>query len=246
MTTLPVSDRLLLDRLGADAWPPLEREDVDGWRLRAARTDGGAPVTKRANSALLLTAVPPSPALDEQLAAVIGFARARDLPPLVQVSDPALSNALDERGWEPLAPTLVMTGPLADGDAARAEQQPPPGWLEAVHPDPAEQQVARRCLAGLTAPAGYVALRSGDQVVATGRGVVQEGWLGLFGMWVHPAHRRRGLARTVLGALGAWGTREGATGSYLQVEAGSTAARTLYEGAGLSRAHGYDYRRLLC
>lgn len=243
MTTLPATDRILLDRLGADAWPPLERVDVDGWRLRAARTAAGAPVTKRANSALPLAPGEPTPT---HLDALVAFARERSLPPLVQVSDPALSQALEARGWQALSPTLVMTGPLSDGDAALVAAAPSPPWLAAVHPDPDEQVVARRCLARLRAPAGYVAIELDSRVVATGRGVVQEGWLGVFAMAVAPEHRRRGLARRVLGALGSWGAAHGATAGYLQVEAASAAARGLYEGAGLTRAYDYEYRRLPC
>jgi len=243
VTTLPASDRLLLDRLGADAWPSLERLDVDGWRLRAARTATGAPVTKRANSALPLT---PAGLTQTQVDAAVAFARARALPPLVQVSDPALSRALGARGWQAQSPTLVMTGPLGDGDAALVAAAPSAAWLAAVHPEPGEQVVARQCLAQLRAPAGYVAIGIDGHVVATGRGVVQEGWLGVFAMAVRPEHRRRGLARRVLGALGSWGAAHGATAGYLQVEAGGTAARGLYEGAGLTRAYDYEYRRLPC
>lgn len=241
MTTgATATERLHLDRVAADAWPAIERAEHDGWLLRAARTPDGAPVTRRANSGLPLT-----PLTDGHLDAVTAFYRARGGRPLLQVSDPDLADALAALGWHGVSPTLVMTGALPDGDAALVEPTPSESWLTAWWSvdggTPAGLDVARQCLAGIGSPTGYAAVvRENGQVVAVGRGVVQQGWLGVFAMGVLPDHRRRGLGRQVLGALGAWGAALGASRAYLQVEVGNTAARSLYAHAGLEPA--YDYR----
>lgn len=237
----PVTDqRLLLDRLSADAWPPLEQTEVDGWRLRASRG-----VTRRGNSALPLTGALP-------LGAVQEFYAARGLPAAVQVSDPALDAQLAERGWTLEMPTAVMTGPLppqTDGQGADGQVAPAPDeewlacwWAVDGRGGPAELDVSRRCLSLVTAPAGYAAVRSQGQLVGVARGVVQEGWLGIFAVAVSSEHRRRGIAGRLLGQLGCWAGTLGATASYLQVRQDNEAALALYGRRRFVQAYPYWYR----
>jgi GNAT superfamily N-acetyltransferase len=230
--------RLLLERVAADAWPALDQVEVDGWRLRAS-----AGVTRRANSALPLSDALP-------VDAVVDFYRSRGLPPVVQVSDPRTDAALAARGWTADVEVDVLTGPVPTGpSAAQVLAEPDPSWLDAWwqvdgRGGPAELEVARRMLARIAAPAGCARVVQDGQVVAVGRGVVQEGWLGVFSMGVLPSHRRRGLGRQVLQALGTWGAERGATSAYLQVFRGNDVARTLYASAGFATAHAYHYRSL--
>ena len=233
-----MSDRLLLERVAADAWPPLEQVEVDGWRLRAS-----AGVTRRANSALPLSDALP-------VEAVVDFYRSRDLPAVVQVSDRRTDAALEARGWQRDIAVEVMAGPVPEGpsDAVVAEQ-PDEAWLECWwsvdgRGGPAQLDVARRMLALIAAPAAYVSVVDDGRTLAVGRGVVQEGQLGVFSMGVRPKARRQGHARRVLAALGAWGRDRGATSAYLQVFDGNVEARTLYASAGFGTAHHYHYRSL--
>ena len=71
-----------LERVMAEHWRPDEREDLGGWRLRAA---GG--FTGRANSALAVGS--PGVDLGEALARVEAFYADRGLPALVAVPHPA-------------------------------------------------------------------------------------------------------------------------------------------------------------
>ena len=229
------SERLLLERLAADAWPPLEQVEVDGWRLRAA---GG--VTRRANSALPLSPARP-------LEAVVDFYGARGLPALVQVSDPGLDRELADLGWRAELPTSVLTGPLLSGGDAAVHDEPDEAWLDCWwtvdgRGGPAELDVARRCLTRIAAPAAYASVRVDGRAVAVGRGVTQEGRLGVFAMAVLPAHRRQGHARDLLAALGSWGQAHGAASAYLQVRQDNAAALALYQSCGMSAAYGYGYR----
>ena len=236
MTAPP--DRLLLERVAADAWPALEQVEVDGWRLRAS-----AGVTRRANSALPLSDSLP-------VDAVVDFYRQRDLPPVVQVSDPRTDEALARRGWERDVEVEVMVGPVRTGTtSAEVADIPSEQWLEcwwAVdgRGGPAQLEVARRMLGLITAPAAYASVVQEGRTVAVGRGVEQEGLLGVFSMAVRPEARRRGLAREVLTALGGWGAGHGATATYLQVFEGNVAGRNLYRSAGFALAHRYHYRSL--
>ena len=82
----------------------------------------------------------------------------------------------------------------------------------------------------------------GEQVLAIGRGVVDDGWLGLTAVEVAPEHRRRGLARAVMAAVHGWGAEHGATHAYLQVSADNAAAVALYDRVGYWVHHDYRYR----
>jgi GNAT superfamily N-acetyltransferase len=57
-----------------------------------------------------------------------------------------------------------------------------------------------------------------------------------------PEARRRGAARSILVALGAWGLERGALAAYLQVERDNAPARALYANAGFVPAYEYHYR----
>lgn len=233
-----MSARLLLERVAADAWPALEQVEVEGWRLRAS-----AGVTRRANSALPLSDALP-------VDAVVGFYRSRGLPPVVQVSDPRTDAALAARGWRADVEVEVLAGPVPAGSStADVLEAPDEAWLDAWwavdgRGGPDQLHVARRMLAKIASPAGYARVVADGRTLAVGRGVVQEGQLGVFSMGVQPGHRRRGLGRQVLSALGSWGAAHGAKSAYLQVLQGNEAARALYASAGFAGAHRYHYREL--
>lgn len=82
----------------------------------------------------------------------------------------------------------------------------------------------------------FVAVEDGD-VVGVAGGV--DGWTGdpaqreLVGMWVSPASRGRGLARSPLDAVAGWARSEGASALRLGVHDGNEAARRAYLAMGL-------------
>lgn len=241
-----MSARLLLDALATHGWPALEQAWHGDWLLRAARTPAGAPVTARANAAWLLGSVPDD--LDADLAAVVAFSESRGLPATVAASDPALVRELAARGWTRGARgAQVLTGALPAGPAGDPlPMEPDEDWLrlwwqvEARFDVPA-RAVARALLAAVPEPSGYLTVRRDGDVVAIGRGVVHEGWLGVFSMGVHPAHRWQGHGAAVLAKLLSWGRGDGAERVYLQVADGNRAASGLYASAGLRHHHGYAY-----
>ena len=77
---------------------------------------------------------------------------------------------------------------------------------------------------------------AGEVALAAG----QPSWTGvpgrhdLFSMWVHPEHRRRGLAGALVGAVVDWACDEGAAEVELWVVDGNDAAARTYAKAGFS------------
>jgi len=249
-----------LERLAAQHWRGSEEERLGDWLLRAAEG-----FTGRANSALPLG--DPGLPLDEALAAVWAWYRARRLPPMIAVplpldeaqvraEGPALchfDHNLSERAWltRP-GPAFVMTADIASvgtraalpGDAEfRVDAEPDNAWLAAYHHRGQWRQspVMRQLL--MSAPSqAFASIRFGDDAVAIGRLSLSAGWAGITAVEVDPGWRRTGLGRALTVGLCAEAASRGASRVFLQVETGNTAALRLYERCGFMYSHRYHYR----
>ncbi|WP_206691147.1 GNAT family N-acetyltransferase [Quadrisphaera sp. INWT6] len=227
-----------LELEAAEHWRPQEREDLGAWRLRAA---GG--FTGRANSALAVG--DPGCDLDTALERVRAFYAARDLEAVVAAPTGALAEELERRGWTVRTPTLVMTAPVPGASApeptVRFDAEPDERWLTAYQGRGPVGPAGRAVLLSADRQV-FASLREDDEVLAVARGSLSAGgWLGLSAVETAPAHRRRGLAGRLTGALLAWGAQQGATAAFLQVAASNAAARALYERAGFAPHHEYRY-----
>lgn len=234
----PYDPRLAdLHVLATTGWPAREQVEVGGWLLRAS-----AGVTKRANSALPL-GDPSSPSA-ELLGAVEDFYDARLLPPRVQVSSPALDEALAARGWTASGDADVLVGPLPEGPTSALVTPLDDAWVSAWwavdgRGGDAEREVARSMLEQVQHPVAHARVLRDGTVVGVARGVAQGAWLGVFQVAVLTAHRRTGVARDLLRCLWAWGEEQGTTIAYLQVTRDDP-GRGLY--AGMQVAASYRYR----
>jgi GNAT superfamily N-acetyltransferase len=85
-----------------------------------------------------------------------------------------------------------------------------------------------------------VAVTRDEDPVATGRGVADSGWTGVFDLATRPEARRQGAGTAVLAALAGWSEQQGAPRLYLQVD--SPAALGLYARAGFRELCTYHYR----
>ncbi|SMH49676.1 FR47-like protein [Rathayibacter oskolensis] len=245
-------DPRLLDRLAADAWPPLVRRDLGGWQLRAA-----SGVTQRANS--VLTSGPVAD-IGHAVGAAEAFAREQAIPPLFQLGPATLPADLPERlaarGYAPQGRTEVLTGSAAEALAAlpssdavvETAAEPGDEWLDLWwsvdgRGGAAEREVARRILTGCDA--SYALLRDERGAAACGRlahATTPEGerWSGLFALATRPDARRRGHASAIIRAL-----LERARGDrfWIQVLAGNAGARRLYASLGCRESSWYEYWR---
>jgi ribosomal protein S18 acetylase RimI-like enzyme len=238
-----------LERAAAMHWRGTDEEWLGGWLLRAAEG-----FTGRANSALPLGG--PGMPLDDALAAVTGWYRARGLPPMISVPMPLdgespLDNLLTERGWVTRpGPAFVMTMDLADVPAAsevdlRVDGEPDGEWLRMHRYRGQADLPPVRLRVLMSAGAQYfVSVRVRGEAVAVGRLSIADGWAGITSVEVAPARRRHGLGTAItLGSCAAAATR-GARKVFLQVETGNHPARSLYERCGFTYSHRYHYRIL--
>ncbi|MFD0025548.1 GNAT family N-acetyltransferase [Streptomyces sp. NPDC058382] len=240
-----------LAQVCARAWQPVESEPLGDWLLRAA---GG--FTRRANSVLPLG--DPGVPLDAALARVRQWYADRRLTPYVQAATGAdgtqeeLCAALEENGWRREVTAQLRIGALAPiGDLpaevsrVRLSRTADPAWLSRYQRFEQAGPEVRAVLG--SGPSVWFATVPGDDgedaPAAIGRCVVDGRWAGFMAVEVSPEHRRRGLATTVMTALARQAMDEGASASWLQVEADNEGARALYDGMGFSTHHSYHHFR---
>lgn len=256
-------DARLLDELAANATASTTVQLVDGWLLRAAP---GLPF-RRANATVPLPGTS-APTLETtaRIEMVERFYRSRGLRPRFQLSSAAvpfdLDHRLAERGYLIDAPVDILVaaahvvlGSLEPTDLppARVEGLIDPEWVESfadANADSQDRQTRSRLeayahLLGTIGPRNAAAVIDLDgRPAAIGLGVLERGFVGVFGLATRSDARRRGAARAVLGALATWAIDERAPNLYLQVETDNDPARALFESVGFVHNHGYHYRVL--
>lgn len=239
-----------IDNLMNRGWPAADSTELDGWVVRRA---GG--VTMRANSVLPASApYDLARALDyvENLYLAHGITPSFQIGPAAQPTD--LDAHLEARGYQLRTPTLVQYAEIPDVLAVLPEVSrgvnistvPDVGWMDFWwgvdgHGGPAEQAVARQIL--IRGRALYAVVRDdAGAVQAIGRLALVDDWAGLYCLAVDPAHRRQGLALTVIRDLLLQATTLGAHRIWLQVVAANEPARALYDRLGFRTVSQYHYR----
>lgn len=238
------------------AWPALQEQVLQGWRLRFANG-----YTKRANSANASTeAAHLGP---EQIDSVEAAYHQRGLPPIFRLTSLPESSQMDEalarRGYRLVDPSWVMAAALPNAPLQNESPANPQNvqadwrlvsdaqtWLHSfddISGAKAASQVTHlQMLQAIDGPCAHALLGPQAQALSCGLGVMTHGLLGLFDIATRVDARRQGLARQVCKGLMAWGQQAGATHVYLQVLASNTQAMALYESLGMRCQYQYAYR----
>ena len=239
-----------LERVMIGAWPPLERESLGQWVLRA-----GHGFTARSNSALAVGS--PARPLEDALAEVSRWYERRSLTPLLTVPVPEIEvlegdevvAAARAAGWRAGEPVLVRTAATRTVRSIEAADvgvevgvRMDDEWYAALATYRAAPRAAAEAVLHGSPDQRFALVRdSGGSVVAIGRLGVSDGWGGLGAMWVAPGHRRRGLARAMVRTLADEASDLGCVSLHLQVEAGNSPALSLYTEVGFGPHHAYVY-----
>jgi ribosomal protein S18 acetylase RimI-like enzyme len=241
-----------IERLAAKAWRPETEQPLDGWRLRY--TQG---VTRRGNSVFPIESEN-NILLEEKITRAEAFYAQHGEPPCFQMTEAAqpagLANALAERGYQDAYHTQVQTAQLAH--ILEITNQPPKyqsthqnklfdDWFNLyVQTSGYEEHsaaVRRGILSRVPQDANFLLLSNGDDSVAVGLGVAENGWVGIYCMVTHENYRRKGAATQVLHDLAKWGEEQKASQMYLQVMENNPAGLALYAKAGFNFAYQYWY-----
>jgi GNAT superfamily N-acetyltransferase len=238
------ADELALEAVAARGLRPADEQRLGGWVLRA--NDG---FTHRANSVLPLRR--PELPLDEALQRAHDWYAERGLPLQLHIPIQArrlLDAELGERGWPADQLTRIFAARLdalpAPEDRApdvAIEPDPDDAWL-GLYRDGRGAEPSARALLIRHDTIAFASIRVAGRTVAVGRGVVDDGWLGVMAVEVDPGERRQGLAAAVMAALWHWGGALGARRTYLQVSADNAPALALYAKLGYWAHHDYHYR----
>jgi N-acetylglutamate synthase len=245
----------VLDELALNATAATATQVVGGWLLRAAPEYP----FRRCNSVFPNSGT--GTLSDERLEVVAAFYRDRRLPVRYQMSPAARPSGLEQRlagaGYDVEAPVDILVADTRDvvdhtqasAGAVSVDDTFSDEWARAygeLHGDdnvPGTRIEAYGRLMRTLGPKAVVATVDLNGTPAgVGFGVVERGWMGVFGMGTRPDVRRRGVASAVLHALSRAALDAGAPRAYLQVEAGNVGARKLYERACFERAYSYHYR----
>lgn len=242
----------ILEPLSLNAWPALEAEDRNGWRLCFSHG-----FSRRANSVQPLAA--PADDLEESLRYCEAWYAARGRPAYFKMTVAAQPSGLDDflaqRGYLREAPTSVQTRPLADAPdpelpagfrfaaGTRVDEAWVARYMSMNGYDHRHHPIAVAIMRRIQAPCCYLSILREGETVAVGLGVAEDGWVGLFDIVTAPEYRGRGLGTQVVRELLRWGRAHGAHSAYLQVMQDNLPAQRLYARLGFTPRYEYWYRR---
>ncbi len=255
-----MSDPLIkkIEDMSLNAWPSHKMELYDGWILRFSYF-----YTHRTNSveqfgtALLpwREKIPYCEAVYKRLGTPAIF----KISPLVS---PDFDYMLENRGYTLEHVTDVMTLSLGDKELSPAETEKdlpektpevlysdhiPSRWIEALFTlkcttDPRHRAVVPSMYAAIPKETVSACILSGDEIIATGLGILDREYIGIYAIHVREDYRRRGYARAIVEGLLQKGRDKGASHAYLQVTDGNHPARSLYETLGFRKIYTYWFR----
>ena len=211
-------------------WPRVRVQPLGEWLLRTDPAPVGR-LLKRANSCLAIG--DPGVSVDVAAREVRAFYGGLGRPVWVQVERGSdVDDALVANGWSaaPDGDAHFLVGSLSRALRTLRHSAVPPSAVGA-------QPRVGEDTDGLLAEA----VDARGTVLATGRAALDGDWLGMHGLMVDPAYRRRGLATAVLTGLLERGAEQGATTAWLHVETTNVPALALYEGLGLAVHHTCRY-----
>ncbi|MBS2538716.1 GNAT family N-acetyltransferase [Catenulispora sp. NF23] len=201
--------------------------------------------------------------LEALIAAAEAYTAERGIPTLLQMTPEAVPPRLDAllaaRGYERQVPVSLQTattsevlalaqrgserGPERGSLRVRLDKHPTREWFEAwsavVGGDPEPRW---RLLQRITEAGAYASVELGDETVAVGRAVAEDGWAGVFNMATRPEARGKGAAGAVIAALADWAAVNDAARMYLQVEQENEGAVRLYARVGFSEMFPFYFR----
>ncbi|NPD14514.1 GNAT family N-acetyltransferase [Xinfangfangia sp. D13-10-4-6] len=220
-------------------WPPASSQDLGPFRLR-----DGAGGGKRVSAASL------QGDWHQDQAALIAAEAAMPAPLFtLYQGDEALDQALAARGYQVVDPVVIYAAA-----PEKLQRELPPLSAFAHWPPlevareiwqsggigPARVAVMERVLGPKTCLLG----RHADRPLAAAFVAISEGRAMLHALEVSAPARRQGIGGNLLAAAADWAVSQGADSLSLAVTAQNTAARALYERAGMVVVGKYHYRSL--
>lgn len=238
-----------IEDLSLNAWPSHQMQIYDGWILRFSYF-----YTHRTNSVEQIgdSTLP----LDHKIDYCESIYRQWGTPAIFKISPlvpQAFDCELERRGYVVQHSTDVMTMELGDFSPLNTTHHInissfiPPKWIDSLFALKGTTNVMHK----LVVPSMYRAIpketicasiMDHGQIVATGLGILDRNYIGLYAIHVHPDYRGLGFARSMCSAILQEGIQKGADSAYLQVVKGNKAGVSLYQSLGFEYLYSYWFR----
>lgn len=238
-----------IEDMSLNAWPSHKMELYDGWILRFSyfythRTNS---VEQFGNSTLPLREKIP---YCESVYKRLGTPAIFKISPLVSED---FDYVLENRDYEIQHETNVMNMSL---DSAHLEtpyphvqfsDSIPIRWIEGLFnlkgtTNPIHRIVVPSMYRAIPKETICAYIEDQGEIIATGLGILDRDYIGIYAIHVHNDYRRKGYAREIVTGLLKEGMKHGAENAYLQVVKGNTSAQKLYESLGFEQFYTYWFR----
>ncbi len=238
-----------IEDMSLNAWPSHKMELYDGWILRFSYF-----YTHRTNSVEQFgistlpwrEKIPYCEAVYQRLGTPAIF----KISPLVS---PDFDYVLENRGYRIEHTTNVMTLELNDtvpgrfSDKVQISEQISQEWIESLFDlkkmtNPIHRAVVPSMYQAILKETLCASITQNGEIVATGLGILDRDYIGIYAIHVREDYRKKGYARQLLGTLLLEGQKKGAQRAYLQVVEGNHPARSLYEAFGFRYFYTYWFR----
>ena len=238
-----------IEDMSLNAWPSHKMELYDGWILRFSYF-----YTHRTNSVEQFgTSRLP---WREKIPYCENEYRRLGTPAVFKISplvSPDFDYILENRGYEIQHTTDVMTVNLEDAvltagyDQVEFEYTIPSEWIWSLFAlkntvDPIHRMVVPSMYQAIPKEVICASIRTDGQITATGLGILDRDYIGIYAIHVRDDQRRKGFARQICTCLLKEGKKKGAQNAYLQVVEENAPAHALYESLGFRYFYKYWFR----
>lgn len=241
----------LIEELSMSAWPSLQTHLYDGWVLRVSNG-----YTKRANSVNLRYQSQID--INKKIDYCKTFYQNLGLPVIFKVtSDSSLSfidDKLKDLEYAKIDETSVRILNLASFSCNRnltseVSFKLTQEWIDEYigsckMEDYIERETLKSMLKNILGKTVFVTHKEGKKAVGFGYGVIDNGYVGIFDIYVEESFRGKGYGKYVINTILNESKQLGAESAYLQVVVGNSVAENLYNRFGFEESYRYWYRKL--
>lgn len=238
-----------IEDMSLNAWPSYRMELLDGWILRFSHF-----YTHRTNSveqfgASSLPWCKKIPFCENEYKR-LGTPAVFKISPLVSID---FDYMLENRGYRIEHITEVMTLELSDANLTAScemvelDEEIQDEWIYSLFDlkqmdNPIHKKIVPSMYHAIPKETISACIRKDGKIIATGLGILDRDYIGIYAIHVHEDHRHKGYARQICTSLLKAGMEKGAQNAYLQVVKGNNSAKNLYKSLGFHEFYTYWFR----
>ena len=246
-----IFDIKTIEDLSLNAWPSYQMQVYDGWIIRYSHF-----YTHRTNSVEQIG--PSALPLTEKVEYCEQIYRRWNTPSIFKITplcQPELEPLLIQRGYHIEHSTDVMVLELDDtyyieetpSIPLKIQKHIAPAWIEGLFQlkettNPIHRKIVPSMYAAIPKDVIALSIRKKGKRIATGLGILDRDYIGIYAIHVAEEYRHRGYADLVVRTLLSEGMKAGASKAYLQVVSDNTPALNLYNKIGFRKLYTYWFR----